>query len=110
MGASGTDLGAAFGLFLINQLELGLRSKVVHSLDPTDNLSEAQGLFNTGTGDALPRARQTFAERVLYLGHKISRWHQTPLHNLLFAVFDHVPEVSTFDALPSHGTLNHPSK
>ena len=109
MGASGTDLGAAFGLFLINQLELGLRSKVVHSLDPTDNLSEAQGLFNTGTGDALPRARQTFAERVLYLGDKISGRNQAPLHNLLFAVFDHVPKVSTFNSFPSHGAFSHPS-
>ena len=110
MGASGTDLGAAFGLCLINQLELGLRSKVVHSLDPTDNLSEAQGLFNTGAWYTLPRARQTLAKCILYLWHKISGWNQTPLHNRLLAVFDHVPEVATFNGFSSHRTLNHPSK
>ena len=110
MGASGTDLGAAFGLFLINQLELGLRSKVVHSLDPTDNFSEAQGLFNAGAWNTLSRASQAPAECVLYLGHKISGRHQTPFHNPLLAVLNHVPEVATFNGFSSYRAFNNPSK
>lgn len=47
MGASGTDLGSAFGFLLVNQLELGLGSKVVHCFDPADDFPKAQGLLNT---------------------------------------------------------------
>lgn len=45
MGAGGTDLGTAFGLFLVNQLELGLGGEVIHGPDPADDFSEAQGLL-----------------------------------------------------------------
>lgn len=55
-------------------------------------------------------ARQTLAKGILYLGDKISRRHQTPLHNLLLAILDHVPEVATLNGLSSYGAFNHPPK
>ena len=110
MGAGGTDLGPAFGLLLVNQLELRLGGEVVHGLDPADDFSKAQGLLNAGARNALCVSRQTFAKSILYLGNKIGGRHQTPLHNLLLALFNHVPEVPTFDILPSHGTFDYPPK
>jgi hypothetical protein len=90
-------------------LELGLGGEVIHSPDPADDFSEAQGLFNAGAGNAVLVASQTLAKGILYLGDKIRRWDQTPLQNLLLTIPNHVSKVPSVDSFTSYGTGNPPT-
>jgi hypothetical protein len=94
---------------LVNQLKLGLGSKVVHGANPTHDFSKAQGLRCLGAWNTVVITSQTFAKGILYLGNNVSWWNQTPFQNFLLAVFDHVPEVSSMDGFSSDGTIDPPA-